>query len=117
MTLSDKLKSLRTEGKEIQKKFQKYDKKIAALEKHAKQLEPKKNKNKKKKKKDPDAPTGALNAYMIYGKEVRQTIRDKNPDMKMTEISKEIGAMWKELSDEEKAKYENLAEKLSLIHI
>ena len=48
---------------------------------------------------------------MIYGKEVRQTIRDKNPDMKMTEISKEIGVMWKKLSDEEKAKYENLAEK------
>ena len=107
MTLSDKLKSLRTDGKEIQKKFQEYNKKIAALEKDAKQLEPKK----KKKKKDQNAPKGRLNAFFFYSIDVRPDEIAKNPNMGTTVISKKIGAMWKELSDEEKAKYENLAEK------
>lgn len=44
-----------------------------------------------KKKKDPNAPKRPLSAYFMYMKEERATVVAENPDMKLTEISTEIG--------------------------
>ena len=87
------------------KKLRLHKQKLTSLFNEIKKLIPKKG------MKDPNAPKRALNPYMFFGKEVRQTIRDENPEMKMTEISKKIGVMWKELSEEDKVKYNDLAEK------
>ncbi|EKX52999.1 hypothetical protein GUITHDRAFT_161135 [Guillardia theta CCMP2712] len=62
--------------------------------------------------KDIQAPKRALSAYMLYANEVRADIVKKNPEMKMTEISKVIGDKWKVLSADGKKKFENEAAKL-----
>ena len=53
-------------------------------------------------KKKSDKP---LSVYMQYTNEVRNKVREQNPDMKMPEISKVIGKMWKELGEEGKKPY------------
>ena len=39
---------------------------------------------------------------MLFSIETRPSIKEQNPDMKMCDISKELGKMWKEYTDEEK---------------
>jgi len=46
-----------------------------------------------------------LSAYFIYTNEQREQIRKDNPELKITEVSKRIGDMWKALSDDEKKPY------------
>ena len=64
-----------------------------------------------KKAKDPNAPKGALSAFMYFSNEVRDKIRKENPDMKLTDVSKKIGEQWKALSEEDKKPYNVKAEK------
>lgn len=45
----------------------------------------------KKKKKDPSAPKRALSAYFMFQKEVRPQIVADKPNLRLTEIAKEIG--------------------------
>eukprot|EP00960_Hanusia_phi_P047941 758684-Hanusia_phi.AAC.1 len=61
---------------------------------------------------DIQAPKRALSAYMLFANEVRADVVKKNPEMKMTEISKIIGDKWKALSADGKKKFENEAAKL-----
>merc|ERR1712048_1175378 len=61
-----------------------------------------KRKRKKKKKK---GPKKARSAFVFFGMEYRPKIRQENPDMKFAEISKAIGAKWKEATEEEKKPY------------
>jgi len=49
------------------------------------------------------------NGYLFFCDEHRQTVRDENPDEKLGGISKILGAMWKELSEDEKAPYQEQA--------
>eukprot|EP00808_Paulinella_micropora_P032098 g21751.t1 len=49
------------------------------------------------------------NPYMNFAKFIRPTIMEESPDMKMTDVSKEIGKRWNALSDKEKAKYKEAA--------
>jgi hypothetical protein len=73
--------------------------------------EPEKKKKKTKKaKKDPNEPKKPLSSYMIFCSEKREEAKKQNPDMKLTEISKVLGAEWKELSDKEKKVYQDKAE-------
>jgi len=58
-----------------------------------------------KKVKDPDAPKKNLSSYIFYCNEVRNEIKEENPDMKATEITSELGKRWKSLTDKEKKKY------------
>jgi len=60
---------------------------------------------KAKKVKDPKAPKGALTAFMFYSNEVRKEVQESDSSLKMTDIAKKIGEMWKALSDEEKKPY------------
>jgi len=64
-----------------------------------------------RKPKDPNAPKKALSAYLLYANSARDDVRAANPKMKMTEISKVIGAQWKALSEEEQKRWKGVAAK------
>lgn len=42
---------------------------------------------------------------MLFAKEMRPALKEENPEMSFGEVGKELGARWRALSDEEKAKY------------
>ena len=48
-------------------------------------------------------------AYLIFSQEVRQKVLDENPGIKFGEVGKKIGGMWKALTEEEKAPYNEQA--------
>lgn len=58
-----------------------------------------------KQMKDPDKPKKPKSSYMFFADDVRARLKSENPDAKMPELSKLIGAEWKKLSDEDKEKY------------
>jgi len=58
-----------------------------------------------KKMKDPNAPKRPLTAYFLYVAEVRQDVVEEIGKSDITAVGKKIGEMWRNLSDEEKAKY------------
>ena len=95
---------------------------------------PKKKKSSSKKKKEPEPepvveeeePTGTaepepapeeaeppkkrkrgLNAYMLFSRDERAKYTDPKP--KVTVMAQEIGAKWRELGEEEKARYQEMA--------
>jgi hypothetical protein len=53
---------------------------------------------------------------MFYNVEIYQAIKAKNPDAKITEISKMIGEQWSQLKENEKIKWVNLANKDKIRH-
>jgi len=61
---------------------------------------------KKKKKKDPNAPKRATSAFMLYSSAMRPIIKKDKPDVKFGEMGKLIGEKWREVSSEEKKKYD-----------
>lgn len=66
---------------------------------------------KEKKKKDKDAPKKARSAYIFFCSDKRESIKKKNPELKPTEITIELGAAWKKIRDTKKAdKYKTMAE-------
>jgi len=60
---------------------------------------------KAKKERDLNAPKKPLTSYMLFAKEERPKVVESNPEMKFTEIGREIGIRWKALSAEQQAKY------------
>ncbi|XP_004520241.1 FACT complex subunit Ssrp1 [Ceratitis capitata] len=62
-----------------------------------------------KSKKDANKPKRATTAFMLWLNESRDQIRKDNPGLKITEVAKKGGEMWKELND--KSKWEDLAAK------
>ena len=46
-----------------------------------------------------------LNAYMVFAMEVRESVKKNHPTASIIDIAKKIGALWRALSDSEKAKY------------
>lgn len=72
-----------------------------------------KNESKSKGKgKGTNGPKRPLGAFMLFRKDNYQTVKEENPNMKMGDIMKEIGEMWKGLSQKEKKKYTDQAAKL-----
>ena len=61
--------------------------------------------------KDPNKPKRALSAYMFFSQDWRERIKNENPDAGFGEVGKLLGAKWKELDDEEKKPYVDLANK------
>ena len=53
----------------------------------------------------PEKPKRNLSGYLIFSNSLREELTKKNPDLKITEISKLIGAKWGGMSNEEKAIY------------
>ena len=73
-----------------------------------------KEKGKKKKAKkevDPDAPVKpkkSKNAFMIFTAANREQVKADNPDIKPTDISKKMGEMWADLTNEEQQIFDQL---------
>ncbi|KAJ3065924.1 FACT complex subunit [Podochytrium sp. JEL0797] len=64
---------------------------------------------KKKVKKDPNAPKGVSSSFILFSNAMRGQIKEDDPSLSMTDISKKIGGLWKEATAEEKKKYEDLS--------
>jgi len=54
-------------------------------------------KKKLKKPKDPDSPKKPTTAWMLFCNDTRPQLKDENPGVKMSEISKLMSPMWQEL--------------------
>ena len=72
-------------------------------------------KSKKKEKKESEGsgeekPKKKLTSYFLFMKDTRPGVAKSNPAFSVTEISKELGRMWKELTDEEKAEWKEKAQ-------
>jgi HMG (high mobility group) box/HMG-box domain len=76
----------------------------------------KKANKRSKKLKDPNAPKKPLSAYFLYCADRRPEIKEEEPDLKVTEVSKKLGLEWKALKDsdenEDKAKLEEYKNKV-----
>ena len=69
-----------------------------------------KSKGKGKRKGKKSGPKRPKSAYIFFCQEKRAEVKQANPDMKATEVIKELGAMWNEIKTTEDAKeYVNLA--------
>ncbi|KAI8393290.1 high mobility group box domain-containing protein [Radiomyces spectabilis] len=81
-----------------------------------KDLTPPKPKPAKKNRNDgmpaPMRVTRPPNAFLLFNKEMRKKLKEQNPSMKVAEISKEIGERWKTLSQADKDRYVNEANKI-----
>jgi predicted GNAT family N-acyltransferase len=55
--------------------------------------------------KEPVRPKRALSGYLLYSNSQRDILVEKHPHLKITEISKLIGAKWAKMSDLEKGVY------------
>ena len=63
-----------------------------------------------RKKRQEGAPKKSLNAYMHFTMAQRASVKEENPDMSNTEVTKELGRMWREdMGDEDKAEYQQAA--------
>mmetsp|Transcript_27051 Transcript_27051/g.65637 ORF Transcript_27051/g.65637 Transcript_27051/m.65637 type:complete len:607 (-) Transcript_27051:501-2321(-) len=69
----------------------------------------KKPKKAKKAKKDPNAPKGPTSSYFYFAQDTRPEVVAENPEAKFTEVSKMLGAMWREIDGKKKMKYEKKA--------
>jgi len=63
-----------------------------------------------KKEKDPNAPKKPVTSFLVYSAEMRPIVREEYPELKVTEVAKELGKRWKELSDGEKKPYKVMAD-------
>jgi len=96
------------------KKMEKY-KNSSSYKKHKEALAEFKAKEKRKPfKKDPNAPKRPMSGYMIFVSEVRDDVVSKNPDMGVTDVLKEVGSMWRDLSDSAQDSYKSKADKLKV---
>ena len=69
----------------------------------------KKKQEEKAAKEAAKGPKRGLSAYMYYTADVRPKFREENPDAKMGDLAKLMGATWKTLSKEDKTPYEEKA--------
>lgn len=64
-----------------------------------------------KKVKDPNAPKRGKSSYIFFCVEYREKIKKSHPDMDAKDIIKELGQAWRQLPNEKKQKYEQMASK------
>ncbi|XP_016974049.1 FACT complex subunit Ssrp1 [Drosophila rhopaloa] len=87
----------------------KKEKKAEKKEKKEKKHREKERTKKATKKKDTGKPKRATTAFMLWLNDTRESIKKDNPGIKVTEIAKKGGEMWRELKD--KSKWEEAAAK------
>ncbi|KAI6242551.1 HMG box [Aphelenchoides fujianensis] len=58
-----------------------------------------------------------MNAFMVWSQQERRKICEHQPDMHNAEISKKLGAEWRQLSDEQKRPFLEEAERLRQLHM
>jgi hypothetical protein len=59
----------------------------------------------KKAKKERTGPKKPLTAFMYFNMDQRTKLVSENPGIAFGEVGKKLGAMWKELKDDQKAPY------------
>ena len=57
-----------------------------------------------------------MNSFMVWSRDERRRISEENPKMHNSEISKRLGASWKQLSEEERKPYAEEAKRLRQLH-
>lgn len=65
-----------------------------------------------KRPKDPQAPKKPQSAYFLFANERRAKLKEGNPDKKITEIAKMLGAEWKVMTAAQKKPWEDKAKTL-----
>ena len=63
-----------------------------------------------KAKKDPNRVKKPKSAYMFFCAEHREEIMTNNKGMKMGDIAKLLGSMWRDVSDSDRAKFQKMNE-------
>lgn len=63
----------------------------------------------KKKKQKKEGPKRPSSSYIYFSNAKRGQVKEKNPSLSIGDIAKELGAMWKTVSPDEKEIYENMA--------
>jgi hypothetical protein len=63
------------------------------------------------KKEKKAGPKRALSAFFVFAASKRTEIKEANPDFGVTDISKELGRQWREMSAEDKVPFEDIAKK------
>ena len=56
----------------------------------------------KRAKKDPSAPKRPSSAFLYFSQGRRSQIKEANPDLRNTQVSRVLGEMWRSLSDDER---------------
>jgi HMG (high mobility group) box len=56
----------------------------------------------KRAKKDPSAPKRPMSAFLYFSQGRRRKIKDANPKLKNTEVSRMLGEMWRNASEEDR---------------
>lgn len=64
-----------------------------------------------KAKKDPNAPKKPSGAYIFFCNDKRGEVKKANPEYGVAQIGKELGAMWKDVTEKDKQKYFDQASK------
>ena len=59
-------------------------------------------KKKSKKPRDPSKPKRGKNGFMFFSVATRPKVKAENPDMKSTDVVKELGLLWKDLPEAQK---------------
>jgi len=62
-----------------------------------------------KKRKDPNAPKAASNAYMIFCKARRATLKEEHPELPFGQLGAKLGEIWRNLQPEDKKPFEDQA--------
>ena len=103
------------EGNDFDGQRQKYQDAVKSVQSYVSSLE-KKKKKEKKKEEDGDTttekPKKKPTSYFLFMKETRPTVLKEHPELKVTEVSKKLGELWKALSDEEKEEWKVKAQNL-----
>lgn len=60
--------------------------------------------------KDVNRPKKASTAYILFSNAMRETVKAQNPTMKSNEIMTELGRLWKQISDNDREKYQKMFE-------
>lgn len=69
------------------------------------------------KKHNPGHIKRPMNPFMVWSQLERRKICEVTPDMHNAEISKQLGAKWKEMTEEDKRPYVDEAERLRKLHL
>jgi hypothetical protein len=67
---------------------------------------------KSKKVVDDTKPAKSKTGYTYFYQSNRESVKDDNPEMKATEVTKELARMWKELSDEDRQDWSDSAKEI-----
>jgi len=67
---------------------------------------------KSKKVVDDTKPAKSKTGYTYFCQSTRESVKDDNPEMKATEVTKELARLWKELSKEDKQEWSDSAKQI-----